>query len=404
MAFGKYHMKNKCNLRHVPVLLLILCCWSVLAFAQSSRTAEQNLKVFDQLWGKINDKFFDPKFNGTDWNKAREIYRPQAAEAQSAATLEIILNKMVGELRTSHVWVKRETPKTQKEMVSPKERKYLNLHVGYGVIKVGNDWVVNDVAEGSGAQAAGIEKGWTVLRLNDEPFDPFRDYGVEAGDTIRLKVLDNESKERVVPLTLKYYIAKGIRQQRMLDGNVLYLRFSGFGFESEKWFAEQIAARSNARALIVDLRGNGGGFISVMKNCLNQLFASPLVVGKYTKRGESTEDIRISGKGAKAFQGKVVVLIDGNSQSSAELFAAAVQESGRGQVVGQNSAGFVLLGFLYGLPENFVVHIPVRDALTGRGARLEGKGVKPDVEVPLTIKEIRAGQDRILERAVEIIK
>ncbi len=51
----------------------------------------------------------------------------------------------------------------------------------------------------------------------------------------------------------------------MLDGDVLYLHFSGFRFGTEKWFAEQIAAQPNARHLIVDLRGNSGGFISVMK-------------------------------------------------------------------------------------------------------------------------------------------
>lgn len=385
-------------------VLLVLFGSSVFAFAQNARTSDQNLKVFDSLWSRISDKYFDPKFNGTDWNKMREIYRPQAAQAQNAASLEIILNKMVGELRTSHVWVKRETPKAQKQAVAPEERRFLNLHSGFGAVKIGNDWVVNFVAEGSGAQLAGIETGWTILRWNDESFDPRLNNSIETGETVKLTILDSESKERVVPLTIKYYAAKGIRESKMIGDDILYLNFSGFGFAEKKWFAEQIAGHFDAKSLIIDLRGTGGGFLSVMKSCLDNLFASPTVVAKYTKRGKSTEEVRISGKGSRAFQGRVAVLIDGNSESVAELFAAAVQESKRGKIIGQTSSGAVLLGFLYGLPEDFVVYIPVRDALTGSGARLEGNGVKPDIEVQMKVEDFRTNRDRTLEAAIENVK
>jgi carboxyl-terminal processing protease len=97
-------------------------------------------------------------------------------------------------------------------------------------------------------------------------------------------------------------------------------------------------------------------------------------------------------------------LIDGNSVSGAEILASAFQESGRGKIVGQKSAGEVLNGITKSLSNGLKLYVAVRDYKTVKGIRLEGKGVTPDIVVPLIIEDFRKQHDAALEKALEILK
>ena len=81
-----------------------------------------------------------------------------------------------------------------------------------------------------------------------------------------------------------------------------------------------------------------------------------------------------------------------------------MQESGRGKIVGQKSAGEVLNGITKSLSNGLKLYIAIRDYKTAKGIRLEGKGVTPDIEVPLTVEDFRKQRDTVLEKALEILK
>ncbi|HEX3101941.1 MAG TPA: S41 family peptidase, partial [Pyrinomonadaceae bacterium] len=102
--------------------------------------------------------------------------------------------------------------------------------------------------------------------------------------------------------------------------------------------------------------------------------------------------------------GKIAVLVDDESYSGAEIFAQVIQESGRGKIVGTHTKGQVLNSMEFGLPGDFRTSIAFRDYRSPKGQRIEGKGVKPDVEVPVTIGDIARSHDAALEKALETIK
>jgi carboxyl-terminal processing protease len=100
------------------------------------------------------------------------------------------------------------------------------------------------------------------------------------------------------------------------------------------------------------------------------------------------------------FDGPIVVLVDGLSASTSELFAAGLQELGRVTVVGTTSAGMSLPSIIETLPDGDLLQFVTADLHTPGGARLEGVGVVPDVVVPWDEASLLAGTDPQLDAAL----
>ncbi len=368
------------------------------ATAPSPR-AEHNLRVFNAVWRAVNTRYFDASFNGIDWSQMRDTYRPQAAAATDEQALYRALNLMLAVLRDRHTFA-----------VPPAEitaaRQHRSLSVGFVARLVENRVVITQVRNGSSAQAAGIQPGWILTRVGDTPVDAsFAGFAIGDGETMRLQFLDAQEREREVRITARPFTDAPEQSARLLDGGALYIRWESFYISGVgRWLARTLAEHRQTRACIIDLRGNWGGLASELQETLEPFFARPAVFGEFIERGGGERRLRVSGKGRAAFGGKVVVLIDGESFSAAELFAAALQESGRGFLVGRRSSGNALNSVEQSLPDGGRLHLSVRDYRTARGLRIEGRGVQPDHTVALTLDDIRRGLDRDLERALRLVE
>jgi carboxyl-terminal processing protease len=104
---------------------------------------------------------------------------------------------------------------------------------------------------------------------------------------------------------------------------------------------------------------------------------------------------------ANPYPGPVVILIDGLSGSTSEVFASGMQEMGRAVVVGERSAGAALPSFFQKLPTGALFEFAIADFKTPKGVLIEGRGVIPDVEVKLDRASLLAGRDAQLDAAVE---
>ena len=105
-----------------------------------------------------------------------------------------------------------------------------------------------------------------------------------------------------------------------------------------------------------------------------------------------------------AFKGKVIVLTDHGSASTSEMFAAGIQENGRGKVVGETSAGAILLSVFDPLPTGYMFQYAISDYKSPSNILIEGRGVKPDREVVLTRESLLAGRDNQLDAAITEIR
>lgn len=367
------------------------------------------LKVFEEAWGAVNKHFFDPNFNGVNWAQVREQYRPQAEAAPNKTQLNETLQKMLNELRSSHltmtVHVKFKKQTVEQELARKvSRRESLTFDAGMKYVRIDGKWVVSSVAEGSGAHSAGVQRGWQVTHWNGESADGDSPFACDLNQQVKARFTDLREEEKQLVLTCKLYPeppSQPERISRRLENGMTYFRFTEFSPGLESWLTDQVAQAQTASAIVLDLRGNHGGTIAVLEKCLAPFFDAPTVFGEFRERNSKKTSLKTQGRNPKAYRGRVAVLIDEKSASAAEIFAAALQEAGRAVVVGRRSSGDVLAGISYGLSQGFRINIPIWDYHTAKGLRLEKRGVIPDEGVTLTLKDFLANRDLDLLRAQE---
>lgn len=370
-----------------------------VALNSQART-ELNLAVFDRAWTLVNKTYFDPKFRGVDWNAQREKYRPQAAAATDDDALYRVINTMAAELKESHL-----------HAMSPRRtHEFSTEHraaIGINMQLIEGRRVVTSVLPNSPAETAGIKPGWIAVSRNGVPFtaSPARDtFVARLGVPIRFTFLDAQDQSReltINPQLLKFEQ----RMARLLPDGMLYLRFDGFNtFESSSWLSEQLKSHRTAPAVVLDLRQNPGGKMFGLQISLAEFFEHRVGIGHVVKRS-GQDGVRSSISIFSAhFGGRVAVLVGPNSGSAAEIFAHVLQHEHRAVIVGRKTAGAVINSLFHALPGGGILQVPFKDYVGLDGQRLEGRGVTPDVEVPLTLSNLRAGIDADLDAALEALK
>lgn len=373
---------------------------------------QDRLKVFDEAWQAVNKHYFDPQFNGVNWERVKEQYRPQVEAANNKIQLSETLQKMLDELGSSHlnitVQVKLKKQHVEQELGRKVSRKEsLLFDAGMEYVRINGKSVISAVANGSSAQLAGVQRGWALTHWNGEPYLGESPFTCELDQKVEARFLDLQGKERSLALTCKLYPAPPSvpeRVTRQLDNGAVYLRFSAFTHGTEDWLAGQMTQARSAPAIVIDLRGNGGGLLVIMQKCLEPFFSQATTLGEHRERNGKQQSLKVGGRGKNAYRGLVIVLIDEMTASAAEIFAAALQETGRALVVGRQSDGDVLGSLSYSLSHSFRVNIPIWDYQTAKGIRLEKRGVTPDERVPLTLKDFLENRDLDLEHAQKLLQ
>jgi len=219
--------------------------------------------------------------------------------------------------------------------------------------------------------------------------------GADGGAGIGRLVRDGErASEEYRPLTIDY-------------GNyVLIFKLPTFEVPIEE-IRDALNRARGKRALVIDLRGNGGGYEKVLLDFVGRVSKDSVVVGTVRGRRKSLPLIA-KGTGKDAFTGDLIVLIDSRSASASEMFARAIQLSGRGKVLGDRSAGAVMRAEYRPLRlgvETVVaygVQVTVADVVMSDGGRLERVGVTPDELLLPSSEDLAAGKDVVLARALTL--
>ena len=396
--------------KHLLFLLAVICLSAVPPQVSAQQAARVRQKTFEKVWQTVNEKYFDPNFGGLDWRAVRASYAPQVAAVKTDEELYRLLNRMLGELKVSHM-----------QVVTPEQIAVLKAPpVSTGVVlrEVGNQLVIARLIENSSAAKAGLKTGYAVVKVDGEPVKALaeaqRKLAGAPNTTVRLSYLDekDELHEAVLerlPVTqaiggklagISFY---ALFESKRLADDIGYVRFSNFaGFLGPK-IQEAMEAMKGARGLVLDLRGNTGGEDSVAINLAGMLFdkETQLMVTR-TRKGE---DFYYKAKPQpNAFLGPVVLLLDEASGSASEQLAAGLQEAGRAVVIGKKTAGKDLDADVLQLPTGAYLIYASGQPHTPKGVVIEGRGVIPDVEVSLTREGLLAGRDAQLEAAINHIK
>ena len=187
-------------------------------------------------------------------------------------------------------------------------------------------------------------------------------------------------------------------EKRSIDDNTGYVRFNIFTVESAEKFCEAVGDFKEKKNLIIDLRGNIGGSFAALFGITGLLIQNGVSLGTEIN-GDRTEN-RFIQPHLKNFKGKITVLVDSTSLSAAEILTAGLQDNERAVVVGETSGGEALPSITTELPTGAIFQYPVSNFKTPKGTVLEGRGVKPDIEVALDRKLLLEGRDNQLETAI----
>jgi carboxyl-terminal processing protease len=195
------------------------------------------------------------------------------------------------------------------------------------------------------------------------------------------------------------------RSRRLGEGSasVGYLWFSAF-LDPQRLMpkvTEAVTGFADCRGIIIDMRGNPGGLGAMAMGVAGHFIPEQQKLGEMVTR-DGTMKFLIFPR-ARTFAGKVAILTDECSVSTAEILAGGMKDLGRARVFGTRTAGQALPSTVAKLPNGDGFQYAFANYISAGGRPLEGDGVTPDVEAPPTRAALLAGRDPALEAAREWI-
>jgi carboxyl-terminal processing protease len=191
-----------------------------------------------------------------------------------------------------------------------------------------------------------------------------------------------------------------------LGKEVLIWRLSSFSVD-EMHIDTMIEKARGFKTLILDLRDNSGGYVEIEKRLAGSFFQHDLKIGERKSRKES-KPVIAKNRGSSGFSGNLIILIDHDSASASEVLARIVQLEKRGKVIGDRSAGAVMMSRFFvnnvgvGNTLYFGVSVTVSDFIMPDGKSLEKVGVTPDEIVVPTAADLANHRDPVLSYAASL--
>ena len=293
---------------------------------------------------------------------------------------------------------------TEEEYAAQNQRR-TNQYVGIGVTVTyerEDGLLIQEVTAGGPAEEAGLQAGEVITAVDgtslagDARYDGADLIQGEEGTTVSLDVMSPDGTNRTVEVK-RASVATDPVISEMLEGNVGYVRLLNFYDNSAQRLEEAVTdlQEQGAETLIFDMRNNGGGYLNQLTDMLDFLLPEGPIFITRDKTGheESTYS------DASCVDLPMVVLVNADTYSAAEFFAAELQEQGGAKSVGEPTSGKGYSQQTFGLPHGGAVAISTASYYTGSGTSLIGTGLTLDQEVYLTDEG-----DAQLEAALELLK
>ena len=430
---------------------------------ENTLTPEQrqlNIESFDVVWTTIRDKHFDPNLNGVDWDALRDEYRPKVEQASTMTEARSLISEMIGHLGQSHFGIIPAS--VYASMQDEGEDDHTEVHDDEdGLAIAANDDSDADTAsesekegvtgltvrvhdgvalvmwvdEGLPAARAGVKPGWIVERINGKEVAPLiQQIGEEYRDSTFREAVESMSvqgrlngpihrtvtvdfrneHDQIVTLELARAKPPGqiaslghlpdmyldFRSKRLPD-DVGYIAFSVFIDPASLMpaFGEAVQSYSDARGIIIDLRGNPGGLGILAMGMAGWFIDTPnQYLGTMKTRG--TQLKFVVNPRLNNYDGPLAILIDGCSMSTSEIFAGGMRDLGRARLFGTPTAGAALPSLIEQLPNGDGFQYAFADYVSAGGETLEGRGVTPHVIVEPDRQSLLAGGDPARDAAV----
>ena len=265
--------------------------------------------------------------------------------------------------------------------------------------------------DGSPAQKLGVKSGDAILKINGEDTASITITQAVSkirgpkGQGVTLTLKRGEEPEFNLTIVREKIVVKSVVWADKGDG-VAYIRLSRFGEKTpQEWndaVSDMLSKMPNLKSIVLDLRGNPGGFLTGSVYVASEFIEKGAVVKQVTADGTTT-DLDVERRG-KLLKYPVVVLIDQGSASASEILALALRDYGRAVLVGEKSFGKGTVQDARDFKDGAGIHVTIAKWLSPKGTWIHKIGITPDIEVKITEEDIKANRDTQLDKAVEEAK
>jgi tricorn protease len=381
---------------------------------QLDRHAEWN-QIYFEAWRQMRDFFFSPTMNGIDWKAMRDKYAALLPFVNHRNDLTYLLGELIGELNNGHTYVgggeRPETPRIKLGLLGAELSRDPSTRA-YRIDKIlpGENWD-KQTRSPLTAIGLGVKPGDYILAINGTPVSTLPNiYDALIGTADKQVILTVNSKPSsdgarditVVPTADEaplYYldwVQKNIDYvAKKTGGEVGYLHIPDMGRPGLNEFTKLYFPQIRKKALIVDVRGNGGGFVS------------PLVIERLRRAAIMIEVARNGTprpNPSDTFLGPMVTLINEFSASDGDIFPYRFKTLGLGKLIGKRTWGGVI-GIRNSLPltdgGQFFKPEFAPYSKDGKEWVIESHGVDPDIVVDNDPATEFRGVDQQLDRAIQ---
>lgn len=361
---------------------------------------------FDQVWQTVQDHYLYADFHGVDWRAMRDHFRPRALAAPSAEGFYDAIREMVATLNDGHSRFVSPQEAFGEQAVVDGTESYVGIGVDIAPYTPGG--IIETVFRDSPAEQAGLRRRDRILLVDGVPFGQ-RAASLRGpeGTRIGLRVKSPGQPAREVVVERRKVVAKRlVVARRVASTRVAYLLIQSFfpddtGEQLHSVLA-QLLAQGPLDGLIVDVRGNSGGWRHVLEEALAS-FVRGNVGAFYTQRGATPLDVKPNDLYERLAATPVVVLVDQASQSYSEVFAAVLQAMGRARIVGSATAGNTESIYAYDFDDKSRLWVAQEGFRLPSGRGLEGRGVAPDVTMDLNWLLYSEATDPHILKALQLI-
>lgn len=387
---------------------------------------ERGRMMLKTIKDDLKKNYYDPTFHGMDVEARFKAADEKMKTAESVGQIFGIVAQVLLDLDDSHTY-----------FVPPGRSSRTDY--GWRMQSIGNDCFVSAVKPGSDAEAKGLKVGDQILSMNG--YQPAREnlhtleylfntLRPQPGLSLVVKKPDGQQQKldvmakirqgklvKDLTSTMDYndFMRESENEDRLsrprhveVGDSLLIYKMPDFSI-SESAVDDMIGKARKRPLLILDLRGNPGGYVKTLEWMMGYFTEKEdLKIADFKGRKEQKPQMAKLHKGQQ-FKGKLVVLIDSESGSAAEIFARVIQLEKRGIVIGDRSAGAVMRSRYHGheLGTDTVVpfgaSITDADVIMTDGKSLEKVGVTPDELMLPTAKDMAAGRDVVMARAAAML-
>jgi C-terminal processing protease CtpA/Prc len=405
----------------IATTILLSCGLASSTVGQlSSYEREAGRQMLTMVRLDIEKNYYDPSFRGIDLGERFSQADERIKNAKSNGEIFGVIAQALLDFDDSHLF-----------FIPPS--RVARVEYGWQMQAIGDKCYVIAVKPGSDAEAKGLKRGDLILSIDN--FTPTREvmwkmqyyyYTLRPKPGMRLVVQSPEGAPRQLDVLAK--ITQGTKQMSFGDmdleieaeneahinrnrffekDNVIIWKMPGFDIYDANELANIMVRVKKHQTLILDLRGNGGGLVVMLKRLIGYFFEQDTKVSELKYRKEVKTEVADT-KGNAVFKGKLIVLIDSRSASAAEIFSRVIQLEKRGIVLGDRSAGAVMQSRQYvhevGLEYASIYGASVTnaDVIMKDGKSLEHVGVTPDELLLPTSADLAANRDPVLSRAAQL--